>query len=235
MTGLIVIPAHNEEGNLASVICEARAALDGFDIAIVNDGSADRTSQIASSMGVDVISHPVNVGYGVAVQTGFKYACSKGYDMVLLMDGDGQHNASDGVALVKMLKELPADMVIGSRFIAKHGYKTTFARYLGRNLFSLITYLITHKTFLDVTSGFQALNRRAVEFLSSNYPVDFPDAEVIIMMLLNGFRVAEAPANFRERKSGHSMFSLSRKIYYPFKCFLAIFVILMRVVYKKKK
>jgi glycosyltransferase involved in cell wall biosynthesis len=235
MDSLVLIPAFNEEKNLASVISEVKASLPDFDIVIVNDGSKDRTREVARSAGAEVVSHPVNIGYGAAVQTGFKYACKKGYALVVLMDADGQHDAKDAPMLVRVLKEHSVDMVLGSRFMVKSNYKTTFARVLGRNLFSLITYIITHKNFLDITSGFQVLNGRAVAFLSRNYPVDFPDAEVIIMMLLNGFQIAEAPATFRQRIVGQSMFSLPKKLYYPFKGLLAILIVVMRDVFTKKE
>jgi hypothetical protein len=235
MNSLVLIPAFNEEKNLASVLADVKANLPGFDIVVVNDGSKDRTREVACAAGAEVVSHPVNIGYGAAVQTGFKYACKKGYSRVVLMDADGQHDAKDAPALVRVLKEHSVDMVLGSRFMVKTGYKTTFARVVGRNLFSLITHLITHKSFLDITSGFQALNGKAVAFLSKNYPVDFPDAEVIIMMLLNDFQIAEAPAKFRQRIVGQSMFSLPKKLYYPFKGLLAILIVVMRDVFTKKE
>jgi glycosyltransferase involved in cell wall biosynthesis len=190
MDSLIIIPAFNEEKNLPSVLAEIMAHLPGFDVVVVNDGSNDRTAEVAASFGAGVISHPVNIGYGAAVQTGFKYASRCGYDRIVLMDADGQHDAADAPVLVRTLREHDADMIIGSRFMGKRPYKTTLARIVGRNLFSLITYIITHRSFLDITSGFQALNGRAVAFLSKNYPVDFPDAEVIILMLLSGFKIA---------------------------------------------
>jgi len=234
MKSLVIIPAFNEEKNLPRVLDEIQEHLPGFDIVVVNDGSYDATAQTAQSKGAGVISHAVNVGYGAAVQTGFAYARENGYATVLLMDGDGQHDARDGATLVRALVEHSADMVIGSRFQGRSPYKTTFARVVGKNIFSLVTYLVTHKSFVDITSGFRALNRRAVEFLSRNYPVDFPDAEVIIMLLLCGFKVAEAPATFRKRTCGRSMFCLSKKIYYPFKGMLAIFIVIARVMFKKE-
>lgn len=235
MSSLVLIPAFNEEKNLVQVIEEVRNHLSECNIVLVNDGSTDRTAEVAASAGAGVLYHPVNIGYGAAVQTGFKYACEKKYSTVLLMDADGQHDAKDGAALIRALEEHDADMVIGSRFMGKKAYKTTFARIVGRNLFSLITYIITHKSFIDITSGFQALNGKAVAFLSRNYPADFPDAEVIIMMLLHGFKVAEVPANFRQRISGKSMLSLSKKMYYPFNVLLSILIIIMRVIFKKEQ
>lgn len=235
MNGLVIIPAFNEEKNLPPVLFDVKAHLPGFDILVVNDGSKDRTAEIAASAGVNVISHPVNIGYGAAVQTGFKFAVARGYAPIVLLDADGQHDAKDAPGLVRRLEEQGADMVIGSRFMGEGSYKTTFARIVGRNLFSLITFIATHKNYLDITSGFQALNGRAAAFLSRNYPVDFPDAEVIIMMLLSGFRVTEAPADFRQRNVGRSMFSVSKKLYYPFKCLLAILIVILRVTFKKEK
>jgi glycosyltransferase involved in cell wall biosynthesis len=235
MNSLVIIPAFNEEMNLASVLGAVKATLPDYDIVVVNDGSKDRTKEVAYAAGADVVSHPVNIGYGAAVQTGFKYACKKGYALVVLLDADGQHDPNDAPSLVRTLQDRSVDMVIGSRFMVNNGYKTTFARFVGRNLFSLLTYLITHKNFLDITSGFQVLNGQAVAFLSRSYPVDYPDAEVIILMLLNGFRITEAPAAFRQRTKGQSMFSLPRKIYYPFKGLLAILIVLMREALKTKE
>jgi glycosyltransferase involved in cell wall biosynthesis len=235
MASLVIIPAFNEEKNLPHVLAEIRAYLPGFSVVVVNDGSKDRTAAIAASLGATVISHPVNIGYGAAVQTGFKFACKNACnDVIVIMDADGQHDAKDAPALIRALKEHTADMVIGSRFMAKNTYKTTFSRVVGRNLFSLITYLVTHKRFLDITSGFKALNGRATAFLSRNYPVDFPDAEVIILMLLSGFRIVETPACFRQRIGGRSMFSLSKKIYYPFRGLLAVLIVVLQVIFKKE-
>ena len=196
---LVVIPAFNEEKNLPSVLSDVNEHLPDFDVVVVNDGSQDRTAEIAAAYGAAVVSHPVNIGYGVAVQTGFRYASHHAYDTVVLMDADGQHNAADAPELVRALETHHADMIIGSRFMKQRAYKTTLARRMGRNIFSLIINIVTHRHFVDITSGYKVFNSRAVAFLSLNYPVDFPDAEVIIMMLLSGFNVAEAPANFRQR------------------------------------
>jgi glycosyltransferase involved in cell wall biosynthesis len=234
MVKLVIIPAFNEEKNLSSVLSDVHDHLPDFDIVVVNDGSDDRTAEVAAGCGAEVVSHPVNAGYGVAVQTGFKYACQHAYETVVLMDADGQHDAADAPGLVRVLEEQHADMVIGSRFMARGGYKTTLARIVGRNIFSLITNLITHRHFVDITSGFKAINNRAVAFLSRNYPVDFPDAEVLIRMTLAGFSVIEAPARFKKRRIGRSMFSASKMAYYPFKCFLAIFTVVMNNVFNKE-
>jgi len=234
MKCLVLIPVFNEEKNLPSVISEIRLSLPGYDIVIVNDGSFDQTLFVAATLGVDVISHPVNLGYGVAVQTGFMYAVKKNYDVVLLMDGDGQHDARNGPALVSALRENHVDMVIGSRFMSKEPYKISLARKVGRTLFSSLIYCITKKSYSDITSGFRAIDKQAVVFLSQNYPVDFPDAEVFISMLLHGFKIKEVPATFRQRMIGHSMFSFSKKMYYPFKGLLAIFIVLLRLAFKKE-
>lgn len=235
MLSCVLIPAFNEAENLLLVIGEVKNALPGFDIIIINDGSRDKTELIAKRTGVSVISHPVNMGYGVTVQTGFKYACSKKYDRIILLDADGQHNAKDVPALLMAMDETQADMVIGSRFLNKGQYKTSLARKVGKNFFSFITFFLTRNRFSDITSGFRVINKRALQFLSNNYPVDFPDAEVIIMLLLNGFKVAEAPATFRMRTKGTSMFSIPRKVYYPFKVSLAILIVVIRLVLKKEK
>lgn len=235
MKRLVIIPAYNEEGSLPSVLAEVNSSLPGFDVIVVNDGSKDKTAQVAAKCGASVISHPVNIGYGAAVQTGFKYATSKAYQTVVILDADGQHDATDAPALVEALEADDADMVIGSRFIGKSKYKITFARSMGLKIFSLLTFLITRKYYHDISSGFQALNERAVTFLAKNYPIDFPDAEILTLMLLSGFQIAEVPAHFRQRNIGTSMFSLPMKIYYPFKGMLAIFIVVIRVYFSRGK
>jgi hypothetical protein len=163
------------------------------------------------------------------VQAGFRYAVHYGYDFGVLMDADGQHAASCIGDLLHAVQLGEADVVLGSRFLGRMEYRTTFAKRVGMAFFSQVVSRITGRRVTDPTSGFQALNRDVMAFFATdNYPVDFPDADTILLLHFAGFRIAEVPVVMRERLSGQSMHSSWKPIYYVFKMFLAIFIVLLR-------
>lgn len=229
--GIIVIPAYNEEHTVAEVVRELEAEGLGVDILVVNDGSSDETGRILERLPVAVVTHPVNLGYGAAVQTGMLYAVREGYDFLALMDADGQHVPSQ-VRLLFGELEKGWDIVIGSRFAGEADvYRIPFLRRSGIRFFSLLARVLGGIRILDVTSGFQAMRRSVFEFLAREYPVQSPDAEVIVMLGLKRFRVTEVPASVRERQGGKSMYSsLGSVLYYPFKSFLSSFIVLLRLL-----
>jgi len=232
---LIIIPVYNEENNIEKVLNEIDRVIPNFEIIVVNDGSQDNTLKVLEKRGVSVLTHPINLGYGAAVQTGLKYAVEKGYDIGILFDGDGQHDPNDVMSLLNALEKNSVDVVVGSRFIGRARYKTQLVKKIGMVMFSFLTYLITRHKIYDITSGFQALNRKALEFLSLEYPIDFPDAEVIIMLSLSGFKTIEVPVTIRQRLSGHSMYSALRSIYYPFRVLVGIIAIVLRSIFVNLK
>jgi len=178
---------------------------------------------------VQVVTLPINLGYGVALQTGYKYALAKGYYFVLQMDADGQHEARDLPALLEVVQLKRADVAIGSRFLNGRKYRSPFFRRIGMQLFAVIASAITHTRVTDPTSGFQALNRRVVEYYASPaYPVDYPDADVLIMLYYAGFRFVEVPVTMYPAESGKSMHGGIRPLYYVFKMFLAILMVMLR-------
>lgn len=223
----IIIPAYNEALNIGKVIDETKANISEADIIVVNDASEDSTSLVAKTKGVDVISHVCNLGIGGAVQTGFKYACEREYDIAVQVDADGQHNPQDISKLVEPIVNGEADVVIGSRYIKKSGFQTSLARRLGMFFFGVLTSIIVKKRITDTTSGFRAANREAMEFLAKEYPIDFPDAETIIILHYAGFRVKEIPIKIRERFSGKSSTNLLKSFYYPFKVMISIIAVLL--------
>jgi hypothetical protein len=146
-----------------------------------------------------------------------------------MMDADGQHDASCIAALLQPVQQGEADVVLGSRFLGRMEYETTFAKRAGMAIFSKLVTSLTGTTITDPTSGFQALNRDAVAFFAAdNYPVDFPDADTILLLHYAGFRVREVPVVMRERLSGISMHSSWKPLYYVFKMFLSILIVLLR-------
>lgn len=233
--GAIVIPVYNEERNLRTIVEEIRGCGILWDIIAVDDGSTDRSRELLESLPVTVISHPLNLGYGAAVQTGLRHAVSEGYETVVLMDADGQHIPSEIPNLLPPL-DGGADIVIGSRFLGKPSdYRIPFLRRIGIVFFSMLARMLGGTKIYDVTSGFQAMRRDVARFLAEEYPVDFPDAEVIISLGLKKFRIVEVPVRFRRREHGSSMYaSFGRAIYYPFKSFLASFIVLLRIIREKK-
>jgi len=235
-THLIIVPAYNEEPRFAEVIHGIGEHLPDVDILIVDDGSTDRTREVAVRAGGKVISHPFNLGYGAALQTGYQYALSKGYTELVQMDGDGQHDPSSILDLLGTIQRGEADVAIGSRFLGSRGigsthppYRAPLMRRLGMRLFGTITSLIIRQRVTDPTSGYQAMNRKVVEWVSGDrFPYDYPDADVIIMLHRAGFRIREVPVRMFENQGKKSMHGGWKPLYYVFKMFLSILVTLMR-------
>jgi hypothetical protein len=227
---LVIVPAYNEGKNIGRVIEELKGLDFGLDILVVNDGSADDTSQAARTTGKAlVIDLPKNLGIGGAVQTGFKYASRNGYRMAVQFDGDGQHLASELVKLVSALEERGASMVIGSRFLQKHeGFRSTFTRRIGIRIFQILNSLLIGQKITDNTSGFRAYDHKAIQFLARHYPVDYPEPEAVILLGRNGFRIEEEFAVMRERQEGGSSIAGLLGIYYMIKVILAIIMTALR-------
>jgi hypothetical protein len=220
---LIVIPAYNEEGTIEDVLKDLESTGLQFDCVVVDDGSTDQTSLIAKRNGCKVLRHPFNMGYGMALHTGFKYAASHGYEYVVTLDADGQHKAEGIHSLFSCHREKKADVVLGSRFLSKHGYNYPLLKELARRFMSLITFIILRTRFTDPTTGFQLLNRRAFSFLANvDYPEDYPDVDIIILLGLNGFHIEESPVEMIERKRGNSIHSGLKPIYYGYKMMMSV-------------
>ena len=224
----IIIPAYNEAGRIATSIAGIRK-FSNADIVIVNDGSDDDTAGEAKAAGARVIELPFNLGYGAALQTGFKYALDKGYEFAVQMDADGQHDPLSMEALISPVLRDEIDVVIGSRFLDKGNYKAPFVRRMGMYFFGIITSVVTGRRITDPTSGFQALNKKVMEFYASDaYPADYPDADVIIMLYRQGFRFKEVPVIMHNAAKRSMHGGILKPLYYIFKMMLSIFVTLLR-------
>jgi len=232
---LIIIPAHNEEKNLPEVIKKIRNSIQEANILVIDDCSTDNTKNKLRDLNVNFIHLPVNLGYGGAVQTGLKYAVEKGYPLIVLLDGDGQHEPSEIPKLLRKLEENNLDLVIGSRFKDNYHpvYSIPFFRKLGMIFFSRITSLLIHQKMRDTTSGFQVFNNKVASILSEIYPSDFPDAQVIILLKKLSFKIGEVQVKMHQRQTGKSMITFFKSIYYPFRIFLSIFIILLRLFIMK--
>jgi len=221
---LVIIPAYNEEGSLGKVIEEVSTHLPQAAVLVVNDGSTDLTSEIARSKGAIVLNLPFNLGIGGAMQAGYQYANEKGYDIAIQVDGDGQHDPKEIDKLLKALQEKKMDMVIGSRFIGDLGYKSSTMRRIGISIFSQVISMIVGQRITDPTSGFRASNRKTIQLFASDYPQDYPEPEVVILLHQCHLKMEEVPVGMSERYSGESSITKIRSIYYMVKVLLAIFV-----------
>lgn len=229
MKYLVVMPAFNEGAAIGELIAEISEAMPFADILVVNDGSSDKTGSIANEKGVMVINHPFNLGYGAALQTGFRFASKRNYAFVIIMDADGQHIPSSVEKLIDTMNKQAVDVVIGSRFI-EGNYKAGLLKKIGILLFSLIAKLYTGIKITDPTSGFQLINRTAFTYLAEgdNYPLDYPDVNIIMALHKRKFRIAETSVQMLENKYGKSMHSGLRPILYIIKMCLAIIMVLIR-------
>jgi len=226
---LIVIPAQNEAENIGPVLDELALWNLGHDTLVVNDASTDGTRSVLEERGQRTIHLSTNLGYGGAVQAGFKYALLHGYDYVVQMDADYQHDPSSIPALLEVVHSDQADVALGSRFLGKPGYRVPPPRRAGIELFRRIVSFFLKQPITDPTSGFQALNKAAVSFYAGDtYPTDYPDSDVLLALHFAGFRVREVPAAMRARLRGESIHGGWKIVYYLAKMFLAILMVLLR-------
>jgi glycosyltransferase involved in cell wall biosynthesis len=224
MRVLVVVPAYNEESNIVQTIQQIKE-IEHVDIVIINDNSKDNTSRLAKEQsGVMVLDLPCNLGIGGAVQTGYMYAAEHDYDIAIQIDGDGQHNPEFIGELIRPIVENGYDMVIGSRFIDKLGFQSTWARRIGIVYFQYLIQAFTKVKITDPTSGFRALSRRAINYFSRNYPVDYPEPEAIVHAYRIGLRLIEIPVIMKKREGGASSIYSLRTMYYMVKVTLAIMI-----------
>ncbi len=221
---LVIVPAFNEEKVISKVIDDIRHNFKATDIVVINDGSTDKTADNARQAGAKVINLTINLGIGGAVQTGFMYAHQEHYDVAIQFDGDGQHMGDQITSLTSPILSGEADVVIGSRFLDRKGYSSSFMRRFGIIVLSSINSFVLGQKITDSTSGFRAYNKCAIEFLSSNYPQDYPEPESINVLVKNGFRIKEVYVKMMARMEGNSSITSLLSIYYMLKVMLAILV-----------
>jgi glycosyltransferase involved in cell wall biosynthesis len=225
---LVVIPAHDEQASLPRTLAEVRSSAPWANVLVVDDGSHDDTAGVARAAGVPVVRHPINLGVGGALQTGFRWACAHGFDIVVQLDADGQHDPSYLEALLAPVLSGRCDVSIGSRFVSSTGYHAPWTRRLGMLLFSGVVRLALGRPIYDTTSGFRAYAPRVIQLCQYDFPKDFPDAPLLIALARQGFRLEEVPVVMRERTAGQSFYTLGKQLYYPYKNLLASLMALIR-------
>ncbi len=224
---MVIIPAYNEEGSVGHVVRAVRQVLPDAPVVVVDDGSADATAKAAREAGAELLRLPHHLGLGGAVQTGYRFAFEHEYDCVVRVDSDGQHNAEDIPALLAKLHSDGFDMVTGSRFLKHNGYQIQPLRRFGGLLFSLVLYPVLGKRITDPTSGFAAVNRRALEVFSRSFPLEYPEIEALVVLQRKRLRFCEVPVKMFPRRAGRSTIGSAQAIYYMFRVLLGV---LMNVI-----
>jgi len=226
---LVIIPAYNEEATIESVIGQLHACVSDYDVAVVNDGSTDRTADIVRELdGVRLLDLPFNLGIGGAMQTGYRYAFRNGYDIAVQCDADGQHPVDQIPRLVERIEDGTADLIVGSRYVADSGYRPTLVRRVGKSLLSRWIDFLIGGGVTDTTSGFRAMNRRAIAVVAHTYPEDYPEPEALVILHMHGLKAAEVPVNMQPRQGGVSSIRPHGALYYMVKVALAVFIDLFR-------
>ncbi len=217
---LIVIPAYNEEANIARVVDDLIEHYPQYDYVVINDGSKDNTARICSENGYNMIDLPVNIGLAGGVQTGMMYAYERGYDYALQFDGDGQHQPAYIAEMVQAIDE-GADVCIGSRFVTQK--KGASLRMLGSHIIGFTFLITTGKRIKDPTSGMRMFNRAAMRAMA--YTADYgPEPDTVAHLVRSGAVMKEVQVEMSDRIAGESYLNLSRSVkYMTHMCFSIIF------------
>jgi len=222
---IAIVPALNEEGAIGGVVDEIRAYDQGLEIVVIDDGSIDRTTDVAREHGAHVLRLPFNLGIGGSVQTGFRYAYENGFELAVRVDGDGQHDPSQLGAVVGPVLRGEVDIAVGSRYLERRdGYQSSATRRIGIRILAGTVSALTRQRITDPTSGFQALNRKGITLFAADYPHDYPEVEALVMLIRHRLRLKEVPVSMRPRAAGRSSIRALSAVYYMVKVLLALFV-----------
>ncbi|MHB8682123.1 MAG: glycosyltransferase family 2 protein [Acidimicrobiales bacterium] len=220
----VVVPAYNEARSVGRVVHELRQHLPRARVVVVDDGSSDATVAEARAAGAAVVSLPVNLGIGGAVQAGYRYALRHGFDLAMQVDGDGQHHPSEAPRLLDAVVSGGADIALGSRWLGRGDYVAPTGRRVGMRILSRMVRWRAGKLFTDTTSGFRALGPRALALFAASYPTDFPEVESLVLATQAGLEVVEVPVEMSERRHGRSSIAGVRSAYYMARVALALAV-----------
>ncbi len=206
---LVFVPAWNEEANLPAVLDELRQGLPHADVLVVDDGSTDRTAEVAREHGAEVISFANNLGLPAGIAAGYGHAAEHGYAFCGRVDADGQHPVEELARLLERVRSGACDVAVGSRFASGDGfapyrYRPSAARRFGTALLRRSMKVALRRPFLDATSGMYAANAKALPVLARPYTTEAPEVQALLRLQDEGLRVDEVPVDMRPRASGES-------------------------------
>ena len=221
---MVVVPAFNEEEAVGHAVDSVREAMPGIPIVVVDDGSRDATANVARLAGAEVLQLPHHLGLGGAVQAGYRFAFDRGFQKVVRVDSDGQHVPAEIPRLIEQMTSGDFDMVTGSRFLEPNGYKPEFSRWLGSRIFSWVLRPILGQRISDPTSGFIAVNRRALEVFAHTFPLEYPEIEALVVLKRKALSFCEVPVKMRARVAGTSTITRWKAVSYMIRVLLGVFV-----------
>jgi glycosyltransferase involved in cell wall biosynthesis len=206
---LVFLPAWNEEDNLPGVLDEVQRELPQADVLVVDDGSTDRTAEVAREHGADVISFGANRGLPAGIAAGYGYALEQGYAYCARVDADGQHPVVELARLLEHVRSDACDVAVGSRFASGEGfapyrYTPSGPRRLGTAVLRRSMKVVLRRPFYDATSGMYAANAKALPVLARPYTSEAPEVQALLRLAEAGLRVDEIPVDMRPRASGES-------------------------------
>ena len=225
---LVVVPALNEAASIGAVIAEVQHTLPAADVLVVDDGSRDRTAEIARAAGASVVSLPFNLGVGGAMRTGFRYARRYSYDAVVQIDADGQHDPAFLPPVLAALQH--TDVVIGARFAGVGDYQVRGPRWWVMQLLSRVISRIVGAPVTDATSGFRAANRRAIGVFATHYPAEYlgDTVESLVIARRVGLTVSQVPVAMRPRTGGAASQGVLSSVLYLGRAMTALALALVR-------
>lgn len=241
MKVILIIPAYNEEANILKVyntIKEYNEKNENkLDYIVINDASTDSTLEILKENNINHIDLIQNLGIGGAVQTGYKYAYQNDYDIAIQFDGDGQHDINYVEKICEPIINKEVDMCIGTRYLDKSSseFQSTFMRRFGKNIISVLIKLFCKKQITDPTSGFRAVNKEVIKIFAKNYPIEYPEPESTMELLINNYNIVEVPVSMNERQGGKSSINVWKSADYMIKVSLALIIDSLNFKREKRK
>ncbi len=232
---LIVVPAYNEQDAIGAVVREVAAVMPSTPVLVVDDCSADSTAEVARQAGAHVLALPHHLGLGGAVQAGYKLAFELGYDYVIRVDGDGQHDPAYIPKIYETLRTAGCQMVIGSRYVNGDGEHTSWVRGMGIRFFRLVLRPILGKAVRDPTSGFVGVNRAALHVFSKSFPLEYPEIEALVVLQRKAFAFVEVPCRMRPRMAGRSTITAVKSLYYIVHVLLGVFINVLKYEGRRKR